>query len=410
MQHATRNTQHTIKPTNLFPIMLNFWSSESETFETLRAAEAKLVEYAKKFGDRDPDSFEIVLKDTPFPADVLPLKKSKKTENQDLVIHSATVTSKHKAGVGEGRYKTPLVLLHGYANGALYFYRNIVGLSNFFETVHSLDTLGCGLSSRCPDLLYSDAVDTSTETTEEIFVESLEAWRVANGIGKMILAGHSIGGYISVAYCEKYPQNVEHLVLLSPAGVSKANPEKSTEFYDRMPLSRRLLFSSMRQLFDYGVTPPSFLRMLSTARGSSLVGSYIQNRLPSIKEPEEQQILTDYLYSNAVLTGSGENMLSRFLTSSAHGRIPTVDRIPKLKVPKVSFMYGDHDWMDIEGGLQAWKQSQKINGPRIDVFKIQNAGHLLMLDNWRGFHAGIITMCGGNSTLSPHYPMPMRCN
>jgi cardiolipin-specific phospholipase len=389
--------------------MLNSWSSESETFDTLRAAEAKLVEYAKKFGDRHSDTYEIILKDTPIPADVLPLKKTKKEKTRELYIHSASVTSTNKS-FDEGKRETPLVILHGYANGALYFYRNIVGLSNFFEAVHSLDILGCGLSSRCPDLIRSDAVDTSTETTEEIFVESLEAWRVANGIQKMILAGHSMGGYISVAYCEKYPQNVEQLVLLSPAGVSKANPEQTKDFLSGMSWSRRLFISSARSMFDYGVTPASFLRKLPSARGRSMVESYVQSRLTSIQEREEQQTLVDYLYSNAKLAGCGEDMLSRFLTSTAHGKLPTVDRIPKLKVPQVSFLYGDHDWMDIDAGIQAWEQAEEAGGPNVDVFQMQNAGHLLMLDNWRGFHGGVITMCGGSSTLSSHYAMPMRCN
>ena len=42
----------------------------------------------------------------------------------------------------------PLVLLHGYANGSLYFYRNLHGLSKFFGQIYALDMLGWGLSSR----------------------------------------------------------------------------------------------------------------------------------------------------------------------------------------------------------------------------------------------------------------------
>ena len=32
----------------------------------------------------------------------------------------------------------------------------------------------------------------------------------------MILCGHSLGGYLGVAYAEKYPQRLERLVLISP--------------------------------------------------------------------------------------------------------------------------------------------------------------------------------------------------
>ena len=55
-------------------------------------------------------------------------------------------------------------------------------------------------------------------------MESLEYWRAANKIEKMVLAGHSMGGYLSVAYCEKYPQRVDRLLLLSPAGIPDDPP------------------------------------------------------------------------------------------------------------------------------------------------------------------------------------------
>ena len=66
----------------------------------------------------------------------------------------------------------PLVIVHGYMNGALYFYRNLLGLANHFGTVFSVDLLGWGLSSR-PSL--ENLRDDSVETAEAFFVESLES-------------------------------------------------------------------------------------------------------------------------------------------------------------------------------------------------------------------------------------------
>merc|ERR1712087_435353 len=220
-----------------------------------------------------------------------------------------------------------------------------------------------------------------------------------------ILAGHSIGGYISVAYSERYPENVEQLVLLSPAGVTRHDPEATKSFLNSMDFSRRMMVGGVRSLFDFGVTPAGFFRNFPS-RFKSMIESYAESRWSSIRDLEEKQTLVDYLYSNAVLPGSAEEMLSRFLTSSAHGKNPTVDRVPKLKVPKVSFVYGDRDWMDLEGGIEVWKQCKSMNGPIVDIYRVQNAGHLLMLDNYRGFHAGLVTMCGGRSTLSSKFQIP----
>ncbi|KAL3931319.1 MAG: hypothetical protein SGBAC_011363 [Bacillariaceae sp.] len=385
----------------------------------LAKAEAQMIEYAKKFGDRDADSFVIRAEDTPIPANALPFKKKyvshgrgrsrnsssrttnckgktrKKKKNKtfplkhDLHMHHIKVTSKQ---ADESREDIPIVLLHGYLNGALYFYRNLVSLSNHFNTVYSVDTLGMGLSSRKPGLLKK--VGRSVEETEDFFVEALEAWRKANNIETMILAGHSIGGYIAVPYAEKYPHRVQHLLLLTPVGLTRENPEELKDLLDQMSWTQRQTASMVRYLFDCGVTPASFLRKLPRSRAKSMVASYVQRRLPVIVDQKEQNAVADYLYYLAMVPGFGENMLNRVLRSSSHGIQPTVDRIPKLKVPKVSIIYGEQDWMDIEGGIEACEKS-RLNPQRMqcEVYQLQDAGHLMMLDNWRGFYSSVVTMC-----------------
>jgi cardiolipin-specific phospholipase len=44
---------------------------------------------------------------------------------------------------------------------------------------------------------------------------------------KMTLIGHSLGGYLTVAYALKYPTRVDKLILLSPAGVPR-DPNQTT--------------------------------------------------------------------------------------------------------------------------------------------------------------------------------------
>ena len=49
----------------------------------------------------------------------------------------------------------------------------------------------------------------------------------------MRLVGHSLGGYLAVAYAERFPERVERLVLLSPVGLPQAplplDPPSATE-------------------------------------------------------------------------------------------------------------------------------------------------------------------------------------
>ena len=62
----------------------------------------------------------------------------------------------------------------------------------------------------------------SREAAEDFFISSLEVWREKNGLEKMILLGHSMGGYLAATYALQYPQHVQTLVLVGPAGIVSA--------------------------------------------------------------------------------------------------------------------------------------------------------------------------------------------
>ncbi len=50
-------------------------------------------------------------------------------------------------------------------------------------------------------------------------MSSLEQWRRAQGLDRMVLMGHSLSGYLSAVYALRYPERVQHLILVCPAGV-----------------------------------------------------------------------------------------------------------------------------------------------------------------------------------------------
>lgn len=402
--------------------------------ETMRKAEAGLINLARRFGEYESPStsYTMELFDTQIPASVLPFKKATKgifnslfggagddkQEEEQLTMHAIRVTkeTQERRSSCSQSEKYPLVIVHGYMNGAMYFYRNLLSLSNYFDTVISVDLLGWGLSSR-PS--FDRLKDNSVETAEDFFVESLESWRSNNNIEKMTLAGHSMGGYLSVAYCEKYPERVDQLLLLSPVGVpdesQEQRRERRSQFLGSIP--RKIAYNLFSSLWDGGYTPGSVIRTIPESRGRRMVEGYVQNRLPAIRDPEEQEILAEYMYTNSILPGSGEYGLGRILDPGALAKKPLLYRIPKLDVPKISFLYGVHDWMDVGGGLgvQAICQEERSMGnasvPDIDVYQVPRAGHLLMLENSKAFNAAVMVAAGRDPrTISDpsDLPRPVR--
>lgn len=413
--------------------------------ETMRKAEAGLIALARRFGkDETASNFKMELFDTPIPVSVLPFRQPSSggrfdnvfgssndssnttttAENDDdeeqLTMHAIRVTQDKDSRLSslssqsrsESQY--PLVIVHGYMNGALYFYRNLIGLAGFFDTVISVDLLGWGLSSR-PSI--DRLKDESVETAEAFFVESLESWRSTNKIEKMNLAGHSMGGYLSVAYCEKYPERVDRLLLLSPAGIPEETIEKRdarrAQFLTSTP--RRVVYEFFAGLWDKGYTPGSIMRAITESQGRYLVEGYVRNRLPAIQDPEEREVLAEYMYTGSILPGSGEYVQNRLLHPGAIAKHPCLPRIPKLKVKNISFLYGTKDWMDLQGGLDVQTKCRDLratdvnaNVPNIDVYHVRNAGHLLQLENSSAFNAAVMVASGADpSTIQDASDLPI---
>ena len=126
----------------------------------------------------------------------------------------------------------------------------------------------------------------------------------------------------------------------------------------------------------------------------------------------------DYQYTNSVLPGSGEYALNRILKPMAYARKPGVYRIPNLQVPHIAFIYGEHDWMDVNGGLDVQRICEEkrsrgeLSAPEIDVHIIRNAGHLLMLENWEEFNTSMLAAAFGDDYVTKHIsfgaPRPLR--
>jgi cardiolipin-specific phospholipase len=305
------------------------------------------------------------------------------------------------------------VLLHGYGAGLGFFFRNFPTLAQWASrrqtSVYALDWLGMGRSARVPFSIQAkrDDIQGRVKEAESFFVDSLEEWRKTMKLESMTLIGHSLGAYFSVVYALRYPERVNRLILLSPAGVPRdpdssiparefteeqetANPRdgvepatkgkvaemKSEQKEEKRNQSRTR--KVLMYLWEEGWSPFQLVRS-TLFWGPMLIGKYSSRRFLGLSE-EETRDMHDYIMNITLAKGSGEYCISHILAPGAHARFPLVDRISPLRIP-VTFVYGDHDWMDPQGGTQSVEALRQAGNGQGKMYIVKHAGHHVYLDN-----------------------------
>ena len=97
-------------------------------------------------------------------------------------------------------------------------------------------------------------------------------------------------------------------------------------FFSSVHISERIeaFREAEKHLFEFAKT------RFAQHQSKAMVDGYILNRLPAIDCPEQRKHLSEYLYQNSMLPGSGECCLSEILTAGAFAKIPLVHRIPDI--------------------------------------------------------------------------------
>jgi len=109
----------------------------------------------------------------------------------------------------------PIVLTHGFGDSAALWALNVPALTAAGYRIITWDMLGHYRTS---------APDDFARYTQEGVVEDLKALVDHFGIRRAVFGGHSLGGYTSMRFWEKYPEYVTGLIL-SGTGPGYRNPE-----------------------------------------------------------------------------------------------------------------------------------------------------------------------------------------
>jgi proline iminopeptidase len=266
-------------------------------------------------------------------------------------------------------YKTlgsgePLVCLHGGPGASHdYLLPYFLPLARTNKLVF-IDERGSGRSGKLED---------PAGYTVENMVEDVETVRVALGLGKINLLGHSYGGVLAQAYAFKYQQYLDHLVLCSTFHSTKQLNAIFQKMMAAMSPELRTRIETMEKagLFGHGKDYEKnryTAEYMIAAWGEGYFPYLYANHPDPNYDPAAAGNTSWDLYRE--MWGShGEFIVDGNLASVEYG-----DRLGSLHVPTL-ITVGDHDECDPS---IAHDMQSKIPGSKLVV--LPQSGHMTFVD------------------------------
>ncbi|CAI5733382.1 unnamed protein product [Hyaloperonospora brassicae] len=312
-----------------------------------------------------------------LPSDVKELEKLEKKVYEQFVETGFTMTkiaglgTVHVPFCGDDQQARPrtLVLVHGYMASNAFWAASLQFLAKSYN-VYAVEWKGIGRSNRPRWHPASD------EEMDDFFVESLEDWRRALDLDRFVLCGHSMGAMYSTYFAEKYSQHVEHLILVSPAGVNRSDlTQDGLPFF--IKLTSRFYITPMSAVRFAGPLGPSLVRWSWRQRIKWVPATNI------VRSGElDFGLITDYCYHNWALQASGDIAFYTHLHPGASARRRPLNEIltpEKLQVPLTIMYGGGMDWMNSKHGETVVRRLEKT---QYAVFRlVPISGHQVFMDN-----------------------------
>jgi pimeloyl-ACP methyl ester carboxylesterase len=210
------------------------------------------------------------------------------------------------------------------------------------------------------------------------FVLSIEKWREAMKIEKMILVAHSWGGFLASSYSLKYAEHVEHLLLVDPWGLD-ANPDMKD-----FPLWKLTVAYAVRLMVG----------CFTMVRVFGPFGNYlIKNVRPDLLEKYnsvcEPSVFGEYIYHCVNQSNpTGEAAFHKMTSVGPWPVNPIGERMKSLDehLP-LTFLYGSNSWTSKAYGNIL--KEHRVNS--YTEFKIiPQAGHHVYTDNPHDFHRAVL--------------------
>lgn len=273
--------------------------------------------------------------------------------------------------------KTPILLLHGLGAGVGLWCLNLDYLAAS-RPVYAIDLLGFGRSSR--PSFSSDALETEGQ-----LVRSVEEWRKEMQLEKMVVLGHSMGGFLAASYAIKYPDRVSHLILADPWGF----PEEPKEGRSNWPIMYRVIGSvlqTMNPLWAVRFAGPFGQHLIEKVRPD------IMRKFSSVVEGNDgENVISQYIFQCNAQKPTGESAFHAMMSNFGWAKHPMISRIHELRpdVP-MTLIYGSRSWVD---NSKSTIIKEKRPDSFVNVQIISGAGHHVYADKSDVFNQHVEKAC-----------------
>ena len=264
--------------------------------------------------------------------------------------------------VGRG---TPLMIVHGGPGASHdYFLPYLLPLMRTNRLVF-IDERGSGKSSKIED---------PTQYTIANMVEDIEAVRLALGLGKISLLGHSFGGVLVQAYAFKYQKNLSHLILGSTFASTKELNQALARMKAGMDPKDRDRVNTLEaaglfgkgEIWEHGRYSEEYAKL---AWGKGYFPFVYRNRPDPNYDPLSSNTSTAWDVYREMWGSDGE-----FVVDGNLKEVEYVDQLSQIKVPTL-IIVGDHDESDPR---MSQEMHEEIAGSQLVI--LPNSGHMTFED------------------------------
>lgn len=244
-----------------------------------------------------------------------------------------------KTGIG-----MPIVLVHGFAEDGNIWRKQVDALNKYFQII-TPDLPGSGKSvcGHQPSSVFPNKVDD--------YADCIKAILDAEEIKSCIMIGHSMGGYITLAFAGKYAKTLKgfglfHSTAYADSEEKKTTRKKSIDFIQKHG-ARDFIKQSAPNLFSYNTKKnhPEMVEELICTYDNFNPDALVSYYEAMIQRPDRTSVLRSFKAPILFIIGENDNA------------VPLEHSLQQSYIPGISYIH----ILENVGHMGMWEATDEVN-------------------------------------------------